>query len=75
MNTATRRFFDADRPLAGNGTASEFRRRLTPFLMDIFAAIGQPADVRRVQSSVRRMNVANPKMVRVNERVKVYVRP
>jgi sulfatase maturation enzyme AslB (radical SAM superfamily) len=73
MNTATRRYFDVDRPLAGNGTTSEFRRRLTPFFMDIFTAIGQPADAGRVQSSVRWMNVTNPKIVKVSERVKVYV--
>jgi MoaA/NifB/PqqE/SkfB family radical SAM enzyme len=75
MNTSTARLFDIDRRMRVNGKASAFKANLAPFLLDLHAAIDRPVSRRDLEMAVRRLGTSRPRVVCLDERVKVYVHP
>ena len=75
MNTATKKYFDIDRPMRINGTCHPYKDTLASFILDVAEAIDLQIVPEQVRRALRGFNVLHPRFIRLNDRVIVYAQP
>ncbi len=75
MDTSTRRFFDIDKIMRLGGETDTVGHKLAPFILDIYSALGRQVPRHDVEAALRKLSLADPKFVRIDEHIKVYVQP
>ncbi len=73
MNTETKKYFDIDKDMQIAVQKDGFKRKLLPFIIDIYTAIGKKVTYETVETLTKGINVHRPILIRITDNITVYV--
>lgn len=73
MNTETKKFFDIDKDMRVVVKKDAFKRKLLPFIIDIYNTIGKKITYDTVETLTRGINLHRPVLIRIDKYITVYV--
>lgn len=73
MNTFSKKYFDIDKDMGVIVEKNAFKRKLIPFIIDIYKAIDKKVTYNTVETLMNGINLQRPGLIRIDDNITVYV--
>lgn len=73
MNTETKKFFDIDKDIRIIAERDAFKKKLIPFIIDIYKAIDKKVTYDTVETLMNGINLQRPGLIRIDDHITVYI--
>lgn len=73
MNTSSKKYFDIDKEMHMVVKKDAFKKKLIPFIIDIYRAINKKVTYATVEGLMNRINIQRPGLIRIDDKITVYV--
>ncbi len=73
MNTLSKKYFDIDRDMGVVVEKNAFKKKLVPFIIDIYRAIDKKVTYDTVETLMSGINLQRPGLIRIDNNITVYI--
>ena len=73
LNTFTKGYFDVERNINISGKSSDFKKKLSSFIQELYEATGRKVPIKKIKSGLNRINLNDRVVISLDDQIAVYI--